>query len=720
MSAHRPRLCFAPWLRAALAAGLLAACAEPEVSTRAATAPSLGAARAPDAPIGELVEVVYDGGFGPGWEDYGWTPRSLGKGPASLDMAAYGGWIVAHPGLSGRYGALVFQLRAPVRYGDFLEVRVASDKRDLFPQLVVRAEHRAPLADGWVQVVVPLRELNPDALPFDRVMLRAARPVGSERVLVDKLGFTAPAPGDIPRPPPADAVTLTIDCRGPGVPVSPLIYGIAYDPRLDAKEQHQHALGATARRWGGNPASRYNWELGAAWNTANDWFFENVDYTGAGGAAYATFLRADLERGLSSALTVPMLGWVAKDTSSYAFPVATMGAQQAVDPYKADAGNGVSATGKPLPPGPPSRTSVPSSPESIRRWIERIRAEDQKRGARSVAIYILDNEPMLWSSTHRDVHPEPVTYDELLERTLRYGAAVRAADPDALIAGPAEWGWPALFFSAKDAAEGFHLKPDRRAHGDVPLLAWYLQQLRAHEERTGERLLDLVDVHFYPQAEGVGGPQGGSDARTAALRIRSTRALWDPSYTDESWIKDRVELIPRLQRLIAENYPGRGVMIGEYNFGAEQHVSSGLAVAEALGRFAQGGVQAAFYWTYPPDRSPAFWAFRAYRNFDGAGAHFLERSLPTAAPEGTSLFASRDERGAHVVAIALNFRPDRALYPTLGLTGCGAVTQQAVFQYTGEPGGFVPVTPPSGSGPPMPALPPSSITVFDLQLEAKP
>jgi hypothetical protein len=182
-----------------------------------------------------------------------------------------------------------------------------------------------------------------------------------------------------------------------------------------------------------------------------------------------------------------------------------------------------------------------------------------------------------------------------------------------------------------------------------------------------------------------------------------------------------VELIPRLQKLIAENYPGRGVMIGEYNFGAEQHMSGGLAVAEALGRFAQGGVRAAFYWTYPPDRSPAFWAFRAYRNFDGAGGHFLEESLPTGAPPGTSLFASRDPRGSHLVAIALNLRPERVLRPTLTLTGCGAVTKQAIFQYVGDPDGFAPVaSSPSASGPPMPALPPSSITVFDLLLEAKP
>ena len=35
------------------------------------------------------------------------------------------------------------------------------------------------------------------------------------------------------------------------------------------------------------------------------------------------------------------------------------------------------------------------------------------------------------------------------------------------------------------------------------------------------------------------------------------------------------------------------------------------------------GLRAAFYWDYPPDGSPAFWAFRAFRDFDSRGARFL-------------------------------------------------------------------------------------------------
>ena len=65
-----------------------------------------------------------------------------------------------------------------------------------------------------------------------------------------------------------------------------------------------------------------------------------------------------------------------------------------------------------------------------------------------------------------------------------------------------------------------------------------------------------------------------------ALRIRSVRALWDPAYRDESWIGEPVRLIPRLRDWIAKNAPGVRISIGEYNFGAEKHMSGGLAVAD--------------------------------------------------------------------------------------------------------------------------------------------
>src|SRR6202022_154023 len=92
-------------------------------------------------------------------------------------------------------------------------------------------------------------------------------------------------------------------------------------------------------------------------------------------------------------------------------------------------------------------------------------------------------------------------------------------------------------------------------------------------------------------------------------------------------------LAPRLQAWSAEKHPGLGISIGEYNFGAEGHMSGGLAVAEALGRFGEQGITSAFYWDYPAKNTPASWAFRAYRDFDGRGGKFLDESVPAESPD---------------------------------------------------------------------------------------
>ncbi len=671
-----------------------------------------GPAPAPDA-------VVYDGELRNGWQDWGWSPRELGKGPAQLDLAGYGGWILANPGFSGEFGALVFRFRASERFGEALEVRLDAPVAQPFPRVRPGMAHRRVLEDGWQEIRVPMQELNPDGRRFDRILFHAALDVREAQVEIDRVRLE-PAGGEqneAPAPEKRGAL-LHIDLKAPGHRISPLIYGIAFDPRLDGRDSHQWTLGATARRWGGNPSSRYNWRLGNAWNTASDWFFRNVDYTGVPGFTYQRFLDSGLERGLASALTVPILGWTAKDTRSFSFPISKFGPQRRTDPDFPDAGDGYSPSGSPLMPGPASGTSVEAPPESIGEWIAAIRARDEQRGRRSVRMYILDNEPMLWSSTHRDVHPEPVGYDELLQRTVDYATAIRKADPKAVIAGPALWGWPAYFYSAKDAAAGFVVSPDRTAHGGEPLLAWYLRKLEEHRKRTGTRLLDVVDVHFYPQASGMGvGPEGDTSPEACARRIRATRALWDPSYVDESWIGEPVRLIPRLREWVAQNAPGLGLSIGEYNFGAEGHLCGGLALAEALGQFGEQRLDAAFYWTYPAADSPAYWAFRAFRDYDGKGARFLDVSLPTVSTEGVSLFASTDEQRRRVVAVALNLQPAAHVGAALELSGCGRIGRGRAFAFGPQSGRLEETAAPAFEGCTVrQPLPPYSLTVLELEL----
>jgi hypothetical protein len=554
-------------------------------------------------------------------------------------------------------------------------------------------------------------ELNPEGSPFDRVVFRTFRPIENAQVLFDKIALAKPLPAQAssgPTPIPAAAggkpARARIACDGKAIPISPYIYGIAGSDKDIAR------LPATARRWGGNPTSRYNPD-GNFWNSASDWFFENHQ-----APSYTDFLNDNGAHGAKSAITIPMLGWIAKDGASFSFPVSVFGPQARTDQWHSDAGNGVNQAGKDIAPGPPSRTSAEAPPAWAERWITAIRAADA--GKSNVYEYILDNEPMLWHATHRDVHPTPVGYDELVDRTIQYGGAIRKADPNAVIAGPAEWGWSGYFYSAKDTAPGGGYA-DRRAHGDVPLVEWYLRRLREHEQKTGTRVLDVLDLHYYPQGNNVyAGGAGGSDRATQLLRLRSTRSLWDDTYLDESWINDKVRLLPRMKEWVDRNYPGRGISVGEWNFGGEKDVTGALATAEALGRFAQFGVTSAFYWGAPPADSPSVVGFFAYRNFDGKGGRFLDNFVPTTTADTGSFFASRDAEGKHLVIVAINMAPDTPLAAELDVASCGAVSAQQAYSYVSGAGGLTVATPAPPASPTVVArvLPPWSITVFDLRL----
>lgn len=120
------------------------------------------------------------------------------------------------------------------------------------------------------------------------------------------------APGAWRDTPPPDYVEVGVDTRAPLRPISPLIYGVSV-----ARPDQLEATGARLNRWGGNPNTRYNWIAGDAWNAARDWEFRN--YGAATGAPKAPSRAADqfvsesLAAGAAAWLTVPSIGWVARD-----------------------------------------------------------------------------------------------------------------------------------------------------------------------------------------------------------------------------------------------------------------------------------------------------------------------------------------------------------------------------------------------------------------------
>ena len=658
------------------------------------------------------VDYAYNGGFSDGWQNYGWSTTTTSPGPAQLELGNWGGFILYGTRPSQSITALTFEVTVTKDLGQrFLRVGLGADGvqyPDAHPQLSPTDR------DGVLLAVIPMNQLINGNGSFDRIVISADLLLPTPTVVgIDRVGFVL---GD-PAPTAASATvkaTAAVQCRGTTKPISDEIYGTAFNSIGDQAAQEQWEMGATGRRWGGNVTSRYNWRSGHFWNTAADYFFRNVSILSGSANAHEQFVMDDWAHGEASAITVPMLGWVAKDGTSYSFPVTEFGPQRETDPEIPDAGNGISADGKTLTPSDPSRTSVPSGPGDVEEWVRSMKSFAEEQGKPAPFMYFLDNEPELWSDTHRDVRSEPIGYDELLSLTIEYASAIRRADPDALIAGPSPWGWPAYFASGKDQfAES---DSDRKAHGDTPLIEWYLEQLHAYEQKTGQHLLDVLDVHFYPQNGIYGGGQGETDPATSARRIRSTRSLWDPTYVDESYIQDTVMLIPRMQQWVDENDPGLKLSIGEYSFGAEQHMSGALAQAEALGRFGQQGLYSAYYWTRPPAGSPVFWAFRAFRDYDGAGATFGDVAVPSTIddPSQGSLFASTDAAGSKYVLVLLNFSTTDERATTIDLSDCHDFTKVRSFDYRGDPAGFQPSTADLATGSLDVSLPPYSITVVEL------
>lgn len=112
---------------------------------------------------------------------------------------------------------------------------------------------------------------------------------------------------------------------------------------------------------------------------------------------------------------------------------------------------------------------------------------------------------------------------------MQYAGAVKQTDPGAITFGPVLWGWCAYFWSAADNCG--QSSADRTAHGGVPFLEWYTGKVCEYERQNGVRLVDYIDIHYYPQ----GGESLNSDERTeiAALRLRSTKSLYHPTYIGE-------------------------------------------------------------------------------------------------------------------------------------------------------------------------------------------
>jgi hypothetical protein len=461
---------------------------------------------------------------------------------------------------------------------------------------------------------------------------------------------------------------LTVDAGTETHAISPYIYGMnAYllnaTPADSAVTKNTNI---TIDRWGGDATSRYNYLLDFS-NSAADWYFENGDGNGADGAApvpgvtaFDALVTSNNTIGAKTLGTVPVQGWVAKDSTSCGFPAATYPVQYSFDPYNANCGDGENLDQSPIRGNDPTITSTAVGPSWAGAWVTYLVGKFGTAANGGVAIYDLDNEPSWWDATQRDVHPSPFTYDEVTTNGMAAALAVKTADPSAAVSGPVMDYWWDYFYSKLDVESGWGsgggpcYEPwsdptDRKLHNGIPLIEYYLQQFAAYDAQNNQRLLDYLDLHTYFAATYNGNSVAfttAGDTGVQQARLNSTRVLWDPTYTDPNFPQPNYitdpnytsscsppaqapQLIPMMRTWVANDYPGTKLAIDEYNWGGMEAISGALTQADILGIFGREGLDLGTFWptTNPSTQVPGLTAFTIYRNYDGNNSTFGNEAL---------------------------------------------------------------------------------------------
>jgi hypothetical protein len=452
-------------------------------------------------------------------------------------------------------------------------------------------------------------------------------------------------PGD---PGPSD-VQVDVRADTARVAISPLIYGI--NGGADVERDRPQV-----QRSGGNRLTAYNWENNAS-NAGSDYCFQNDATFGGPGSPPANAYRGLLDdartRGTAAVITLPIVDHVAADHDDLGDggqgPPACVGdvRNSGTNYLTTRFDENVARKG----------AAFAATPDLTDGKVYQDEAVDYlKRTWGDVPIlFSLDNEPDLWSSTHARIHPAPVGYDELASRTERFAAAVKDVWPEAPVLGFVSYGY-AGYTTLQNAPDG----------AGRPFIPYFLGRIRDAEATAGHRLVDYLDLHWYPEARGDGVRISDvADGTGAAARVQAPRSLWDPTYEEDSWIvndvlHEPIALLPSLAADIAANDPGVALSFTEWNFGGGNHISGALATADVLGVFGRQQVGLATIWLL---RSPAQERFllaglRVFTNYDGAGGGFGATSISATTSDVVRLTAyASDDAGNRQVVVLINKDP---------------------------------------------------------------
>ncbi|HEY3594398.1 MAG TPA: glycoside hydrolase family 44 protein [Polyangiaceae bacterium] len=490
-----------------------------------------------------------------------------------------------------------------------------------------------------------------------------------------------------------DAVTVTLDAN-PGHEVSPYIFGSNY-----ASASIIQGTGITIQRWGGNGTSKYNWQ-GDLSSAGNDWFFLNTFSKPPGTPEtekdYYKYIKDALDAGAQVNFSIPIQSWIAKPHPDKggrycSYPLKLYPEQEKNDGQ--GCGNGMLPGGKEaIWDNDPSLGMVPNSPEFQKGLIENIKKLFGGAAGKGVKFYTLDNEPGIWNSTHRDTQAKGLSSEELANLTEKYAEMIKTVDPAAKVIGFAAWGVMDLAGSNFDYMAGpdgykhynqFKNESDRwserKKHGGKSQLEYLLGRLKEAEKKHGKRLVDAIDIHWYPELYGKDS-KGETrrlcdsfpyDPVLAKKQFDAIREYYDSTYkpdpsigvdswTSNSGNKEKLwdpyhPVIPALKKIIEENYPGTKLAINEYASGDHEYYLGALIRSSLLGIFMQEDLYMAENWYQVDAKKYQFYAQKMYGNYDGKGSRVRGRFVKSTSSSPDLLsYAAKDGDRSYIVLVNKN------------------------------------------------------------------
>jgi len=280
----------------------------------------------------------------------------------------------------------------------------------------------------------------------------------------------------------------------------------------------------------------------------------------------------------------------------------------------------------------------------------------------------MDNEPEIWSGTHDDVMPSQLAASAFMEKYFAVAKKARALFPGIKLCGPVtanEWQW------YKYGSETLNINGKYYSW-----LEYFLKRVADEQKATGIKLLDVVDIHWYP----------GESADADVLQLH--RIFYDKSYVypgangiksiNGGWdaTQNKEYIFQRISDWLTQYFgANHGITIGMSESGINSTNANVNAVlyASLLGTFANNGVELYTPWSWNVGMWETLHLFSRYaKNNSVTSTSTLENTVSgystvtNSVDSMTVILVNRDLNSTHLVTVNLSgFSVANGTYNTL-------------------------------------------------------